>query len=292
MRRRLVLGPALAQRRFPIGSTLLSAASHAVAFAGVFAAATYWQEREPRTYIVNLVPTVAAVGRPEGRPAEAPRPEVRPAPKPAPKPATKPAPAPDLPPPELPARHQPAPEAPPPALPPRELRARESVGLPERDLPLRAPGLPRPSEKERPSVASLPARRPGPEVALPAPAPAAPPAPPVGIAAGSPQGAGALTLNVSDFPYAWYIQAIHRKIKERWDGRAIAGKQPAVIFQIDREGRLTRVVVDKSSGNPYYDQIAMRSVAEAQPFPPLPADFPKPVLTVGLQFAFDPSAGR
>ncbi len=50
--------------------------------------------------------------------------------------------------------------------------------------------------------------------------------------------------------------------------------------------------MDKSSGNPYYDQAAVRAVTEANPFPPLPVDFKKPVLTVGLQFAYDPTATR
>lgn len=129
-------------------------------------------------------------------------------------------------------------------------------------------------------------------VSPPPPQPPATPAPPLGQLGGSPQGVGALTLNVADFPYAWYIAAIHRKIKERWDGYALAGQQPAVIFEIGREGDLRRIAVDKSSGNPYYDQAAVRAVTEAHPFPPLPPDFKKPVLTVGLQFAHDPSATR
>ncbi len=120
----------------------------------------------------------------------------------------------------------------------------------------------------------------------------APAAPPLGQRTGSPQGVGALTLNVTDFPYAWYVAAIHRKIKERWDGYALAGQQPAVIFEIGRNGELKRVVVDKSSGNPYYDQTAIRAVTEANPFPPLPVDFKKPTLTIGLQFAYDPTATR
>jgi TonB family protein len=105
-------------------------------------------------------------------------------------------------------------------------------------------------------------------------------------------GVGALTLNVTDFPHAWYIAAIHRKIKDRWDGYALPGQQPAVTFEIDRDGGLKRAVVDKSSGNPYYDQAAVRAVTEAAPFPRLPAEFKEPTLTVGLQFAYDPAATR
>jgi TonB family protein len=118
------------------------------------------------------------------------------------------------------------------------------------------------------------------------------PAPLVGQPTGASQGVGALTLNVSDFPYAWYIAAIHRKIKERWDGYALAGQQPAVVFEIARDGGLRGVRVEKTSGNPYYDQAAVRAVTEANPFPPLPIDFKEAVLSVGLQFAHDPTATR
>jgi protein TonB len=92
---------------------------------------------------------------------------------------------------------------------------------------------------------------------------------------------------VSDFPYAWYIQAVHRKIQERWEGRAIRGRQPEVIFEIASDGQLRGVRVGKSSGNPAYDQLAMRAVVEANPFPRLPDGFPKPLLTIGLQFIYD-----
>ena len=178
-------------------------------------------------------------------------------------------------------------------LPSRD-RPRDPLGLPERSsLPARAPALPRPGDKELPTVAS--AAVPKAPLAAPSPpatAPPPPPPPPLGQPGGSAQGVGALTLNVSDFPYAWYITQIHRKIKERWDGYALAGQQPAVIFEIAREGELHGIRVDKSSGNRYYDLAAVRAVTEASPFPPLPADFKKPVLTVGLQFAHDLSATR
>ena len=119
-----------------------------------------------------------------------------------------------------------------------------------------------------------------------------PPPLPLPPMAPSPGPSPGINLQVSQFPYAWYIAAIHRKIKERWDGYALNGQQPAVIFEIGRNGELKRVVIDKSSGNPYYDQAAIRAVTAANPFPPLPVDFKEPTLTIGLQFAYDPTATR
>jgi TonB family protein len=99
-----------------------------------------------------------------------------------------------------------------------------------------------------------------------------------------------VTLNAGDFPYAWYIRKVHEKIRQRWEGRAMPGRQPAVIFEIARDGQLRGVTIDKSSGNAYYDRLAMAAVSDAGPFEPLPPEFPKGILTVGLQFGFDPVA--
>jgi TonB family protein len=138
-----------------------------------------------------------------------------------------------------------------------------------------------------PSSTATPTRR---DSSTP-PAPAAPPPPPLGAATGSPTGAGPLTLNVTDFPYSYYIRQVADKIRAQWNGKAIPGQQPAVIFEIRRDGRLNAVGIDKSSGNAYYDQVALRAINDAGPFPPLPEEFKKPMLRIGLQFVFDPQGG-
>lgn len=264
LRGRLHLGPALRRLRLPVRSTLVSVVFHVASGAAVLWGNAVWGDSEPKPVIVNLVPAVAAVGLPQERPQAPPQPAPLPPPRPIPT---------DLP------QREPSRD-----LPARDLPARDlSSSPPDRPLPPRAPGLPRPSDKEPPTVATA-------RAATPPPAP--PPAPPVGQTGGSPQGVGALTLDVPDFPYAWYIAAIYRKIKEQWDGYALSGQQPAVIFEIARDGQLKRIVVAKSSGNPYYDQTAIRAVTQANPFPPLPEDFKKATLTVGLQFAHDPAATR
>ncbi len=260
LRGRLHLGPALRRLRLPVRSTLVSIVFHVASGAAVLWGNAVWGGSEPKPVIVNLVPAIAAVGVPQGRQQLPPQPEQLPPPRPTPTDLPQREPSRDLPARDLPARDQ-------------------SPGLPDPGLPPRAPGLPRPSDKELPTVTTARAA---------APTPAAP----LGQTGGSPQGVGALTLDVTDFPYAWYIAAIHRKIKERWDGYALSGQQPAVIFEIARDGELKRIVVAKSSGNQYYDQAAIRAVTQANPFPPLPEDFKKPTLTVGLQFAYDPTATR
>jgi TonB family protein len=354
-----------------VGTIVLSAIVHALGFGALILLAALRNDEQPKTYVVNLVPAIAAVGSPQGRSTPAPTLPPRTVEDTAPTPPAK-----------TQARELPTREArvtpPPPPMPPRPSAretVRESVSLPDRSLAVRSAALPKaankdvpkapereapkasdkelpktperdvakagdkelpkaadrelpkladkelprpdnrelppsaprrgpiepPSRRERPTLLArapsdlpqtrempaapprtvsdaLPAKR---EVPLPPPAP-------LGQAAGSTHGAGAVTLSVSDFPYAWYIQAIHRKIQENWQGRALDGRQPEVIFEIGVDGQLRRVSIGKTSGNAAYDQIALRAVGDANPFPPLPREFGKPTLTVGLQFIYDP----
>jgi protein TonB len=100
-----------------------------------------------------------------------------------------------------------------------------------------------------------------------------------------------MTLNVSDFPFAWYLARVQQKVTERWEGRALQGRQPVVTFEIGRDGQVSNVVIKDSSGNRYYDLTAMRAIADAGPFPPLPAEFPGSVLRIHLGFNFAQDRG-
>ena len=282
-------GPALRTPPLPLTATVLSAVVHGGLAAILLVGAHLFARAQPKTYIVNLVPAVAAVGTPQGRPA--PTPKTEPAPP-------RPTPRADLPEREAP-RSTPPPELPARSSPPRELPSR-APSLPERAAPPRPATMPRTGDKELPPMASDPAPpRPTPAPAAPAPAPPSPntasrpeaPPPTLGRASGSAQGSGALTLNVSDFPFAWYLAAIHRKVTERWEGRALQGRQPVVTFEIARDGQVSNLAVKESSGNPYYDRTAMRAIAEAAPFPRLPDEFPGSVLRVHMGFNFAQERG-
>ena len=271
-------GPALHGGPLPVTATLLSLLTHGLLAAGIFFAATQWSARQTKTYVVNLVPAVAAVGSPQGQAALPPRAE-EPPPRPAPRTPSG-----------LPER-----QAPPPAVrTPPEMPAR-APALPERDLPdrtppPRAPGLPKPSDKELPAVASTTTTPPSSSIA-PGRAETPPPAP-LGRATGSAQGSGAVTVNVSDFPFAYYLAAVQRKITERWEGRALQGRQPVAVFEIGRDGRIVGgVAIEKTSGNPYYDQMAVRAINDAVPFPPLPDEFAPPTLRIHLGFNFAQDRG-
>jgi TonB family protein len=281
LRMRLPSGPALGKSRLPVTATIFSAVLHGSLAAGVVLTAGYWATEKPKTYVVNLVPAVAAVGSPQGR-VEAPATPTPPAPlPPRAEEVTRPAPTRA---PELPTREAPR------DMPPR---ARESA-LPDRAPATRAPTLPKAGDKELPAMASTakapptPSEQPATDVARVAPPP---PPLPLGRRDGSPQGSGAMTLNVSDFPFAWYLSRVQAKVTERWAGKALPGQQPVAVFEIGREGQVSRIAIEKSSGNTYYDQAALRAITEANPFPPLPAEFSGQTLRVHLGFNFSAERG-
>src|SRR5262249_17312342 len=98
------------------------------------------------------------------------------------------------------------------------------------------------------------------------------------------------TTNLADFPYAYYLRQVAGKVREKWDAKALPGQQPAVIFEIERDGRVNQARIDKSSGNSLYDQVAIQAVNDAGPFPPLPEEFTGPTLVVELHLGFGPPA--
>jgi protein TonB len=271
-------GPALRRLRVPVGGLFLSFLLHGSLITAVFVAGHIWRASQPKAYVVNLVPAIAAQGSPRGR--TTPEPTL---PKTADPAATRPAPAP----PSLPDREPTKAPSKATDLPERAPAPRESVALPDRSLPSRASALPRPGEKELPRVA---ASTPPPAGPVGRTTPPAPP-PPRGLPTGSVQGAGALTLNAADFPFAWYLRAVHNKISERWDPHARDGAQPTVVFEIGRDGKVSALKIERSSGNTLYDQTALRAIMDATPFPELPKEFTESFLRVHLGFNYTGTRG-
>ncbi len=275
------LGPALRRRRLPMAALTVSAVVHGL-LAGALVLGVIWGSfRAQKVYVVNLVPTIAAVG----------------APTPAP-------PAPTLPPrPATPAPTQPAAPVPP---EPREARMPDppktaslpEASLPSPRLPPRTAALPRAGEKELPPLAPPAERRPTtPPMAKPAETPAeARPAPPVptGVPTGSVSGAGVRTLEVTDFPHAWYLRQVLAKVQDAWQRQPLSSEpnqKPLVVVEIQRDGSFAMPRIEKSSGNAFYDQAALRAIMDARPFPRLPEDWGRPSLRVMFTFDLERSRG-
>ncbi|MGK7346244.1 MAG: energy transducer TonB [Candidatus Nitrospinota bacterium M3_3B_026] len=91
------------------------------------------------------------------------------------------------------------------------------------------------------------------------------------------------------FPYVWYLKIMERKVTESWitHGIDITGKRadPVVRFRITRDGSVTGLRMERSSGSSALDQSAIDAVMSAAPFPPLPEGFEGGSL--GVHFAFN-----
>lgn len=262
-----------------MGGLVISVGAHLLLAAGIGLGLMWGVGARPKTYVVNLVPSVAAVGLPT-----APRAKSVPAPSPTP----------------VPPRAAEAPRAttPPAPLPPRPLPARESARLPEpalpaRSLPTRAATV-RPGDKEMPPLAQ-PSAQPRVERRTEKAAPPEPlrPAAPQAVAGqrtGSPAGAGALTLDASDFPHAWYLRQVLQKVQGEWQRQPPVkepDQRPLILVEIMRDGSIRIPKVEQTSGSAFYDQAAVRAVVAASPFPPLPQDWSKASLRVMFRFELE-----
>lgn len=90
----------------------------------------------------------------------------------------------------------------------------------------------------------------------------------------------------SDFHFAYYVQRMLALIESRWYKPVVpADTRARVRFTINREGRLSRIELEESSGNSSFDRAALRSLYATNPLPPLPPGYRKSSLTVHLTFS-------
>src|SRR3954470_18069059 len=99
-------------------------------------------------------------------------------------------------------------------------------------------------------------------------------------------GAGGVQLDVKNFCCPEYLTQMVQRIRQNWNANQGAGGQPVIKFTIRRDGMLTNVEVEKSSGQDLLDLEARRAVAKTMQLPPLPREFPETSLTIHLTFDF------
>lgn len=96
----------------------------------------------------------------------------------------------------------------------------------------------------------------------------------------------------TQFPFAYYLTIVRNKISSNWlppRAHAAAGSvRVKVHFVILGGGQVTRVVVEETSGVPFFDQSALRAIYASDPLPPLPEEFPDAELGVHFSFEFVP----
>lgn len=98
---------------------------------------------------------------------------------------------------------------------------------------------------------------------------------------------GPVTVNEGDFGtrFAYYIAAIQRKMASNWnklevDPRTPKGTRTFIMFTIHRDGTISNVQQERSSGSPTLDRSCLRAAQRVDTFGPLPAQYsPSTVLT-------------
>lgn len=92
-----------------------------------------------------------------------------------------------------------------------------------------------------------------------------------------------------------YWARVQARIRSFWTAPPtdISGKSLTVIvkFRLERDGRVSKVTVEKSSGNDYYDMAATRAIQSAVPLPPFTADMTDSYFDAYFTFAVGEAAG-
>lgn len=96
-----------------------------------------------------------------------------------------------------------------------------------------------------------------------------------------------IAVDAPRFPFSYYLGAIQRKVSANWfSASAQHGKSISctVFFRLDRSGRISGLLLEKGSGDSYFDRAALRAIKSSAPFPPLPGAFDEPALGVHFRF--------
>lgn len=106
-----------------------------------------------------------------------------------------------------------------------------------------------------------------------------------GLASGGGAGSGS-TLDVADFCCPDYLILMTDRIRSNWSQLVEVSGITVVKFTIQRDGTLTDITSERTSGYSSLDLNARRAVQVTRQLPPLPTAFPNPTLTVHLNFQY------
>lgn len=101
-------------------------------------------------------------------------------------------------------------------------------------------------------------------------------------------GTEGVRLDIENFEFPYYLDAIQRKIQQnlfspRLDG--VRQLQTVVYFRIARNGHVHDLTIERPSGVLLFDNAALRALKTADPLPPLPDGYVEDYL--GVHFVFE-----
>jgi protein TonB len=94
-------------------------------------------------------------------------------------------------------------------------------------------------------------------------------------------------LDVTNFCCPEYLGTMIQLIQRNWSAKQQVAGDTLVKYTIQRDGRLTNVEIEKSSGYFALDQTAQRALLVTRQLPPLPPQFTESTLTVHLIFRYE-----
>jgi TonB family protein len=106
-----------------------------------------------------------------------------------------------------------------------------------------------------------------------------------GLSTGGGGGSGS-SLDVANFCCPDYLVLMIDRIRTNWVRQAEVAGNNIVKFTIQRDGRISDVELEKSSGFQNLDLSSQRALAVTRTLPSLPAAFPNATLTVHLNFQY------
>jgi TonB family protein len=107
-----------------------------------------------------------------------------------------------------------------------------------------------------------------------------------GLSTGGGAGSGSRLDISGDFCCPEYVILMVEKIRGNWNQTVDAVGEVFVAFTIQRDGRLTNVTTEQSSGYSVLDLNAQRAVVYTRQLPALPDAYPNESLTVHLNFQY------
>jgi outer membrane biosynthesis protein TonB len=110
---------------------------------------------------------------------------------------------------------------------------------------------------------------------------------------GSGDGSGTGTGTGIPFPYPWYVEIVKTKIELNWRKPFVTEETPqefvtTVYFVIQRNGQVSQVKSEVTSGITSIDRSCESAILGAAPFPPLPTQWTEPNLAFRLTFRYTP----
>lgn len=104
-----------------------------------------------------------------------------------------------------------------------------------------------------------------------------------GLTVGGGAGSSA-QLDVADFCCPEYLQSVLQRIELHWRKELPGRGQATIAFQIERDGRITHILTEKSTGT-LYENNSLSALTQAT-LEPLPRQFTGDHLTIHLTFPY------